>query len=186
MLSRLVELGAISIDADRIVADLQQPGEAVFDAIVERFGSGVLTAEGELDRSTLSARVFTDKAELDALEQIVHPAVRTRIQETIADIRTHNVEHAPIVVDIPLVESRDGLYGADGLIVVDCPYPEAIRRLTELREMTADDAQRRISNQISREQRLELADYVLDNGGNLNELEVEIGRCWRWMVSQPT
>ena len=184
VLTKLVTLGARSIDADEIVASLQVPGEAVFDTIVDRFGADVLEANGNLDRSALSKRVFADKAELKALEDIVHPAVRSRITETLKMIEYEDPIPPAIVIDIPLVVSRDALYGAVGVVVVDCSYTEAIRRLTTYRSMTFEDAEARISNQISREGRLALADFVLDNDAGLDQLDDEVNRCWTWMLSQ--
>ncbi len=183
VLSRFVELGAYTIDADRTVTELQQPGEVVFDQIAERFGESVVTTGGELDRSALAQIVFNDPEELADLEAIVHPAVKSRIEAKLERIRVEASDDAVVVIDIPLVVNRDNLYGADGIIVVDCPIEIVLQRLVGSRGLSPEDARSRIENQISRVERRRLADFVVDNSGSRSELETEIQRCWEWMYS---
>ena len=98
----LVERGAILIDADEIVRDLQQPGEPVFNAIVGRWGQAVVAGDGTLDRAAVAAVVFNDSDELAALNSIVHPAVG----EEMARRRAAAAEQSPgavVVLDIPLL-----------------------------------------------------------------------------------
>lgn len=184
----LVERGAILIDADEIVRDLQQPGEPVFDAIVRRWGPTVMAADGTLDRAAVAAVVFKDADELAALNAIVHPAVG----EEMVRRRAAASEHSPgavVVLDIPLLVRPDGEPIAKryrdlaGIVVVDIDPEVAVQRLVAQRGLSEDDARARIANQASRESRLEVADFVIDNNGTVTELEPQVDACYRWAAA---
>lgn len=170
------------IEADAVVHGLQVPGQPVFDAIVGRFGDGVLTVDGELDRGALAAIVFHDDAVRRELEALVHPAVlvemgRLRLEaEARGDV---------VVLDIPLLAEAGPeakvRWGLDGVVVVDCPVDVAVARLVGSRGMTDDDARARVYAQASRKDRLAAADFVVDNSGDLAYLESEVARCWAWI-----
>ena len=178
----LAARGAAVVEADDVVHQLQRPGQQVFDAIVSRFGDGVLTIEGELDRGALAEIVFHDPDARRELEAMVHPAVvaemgRLRLEaEARGDV---------IVLDIPLLAEAGPdaktRWALDGVVVVDCPVDVAVARLVELRGMTDDDARSRVYAQASRKERLAAADFVIDNSGDLAQLESEVDRCWVWI-----
>ena len=181
----LVERGAILIDADEIVRDLQRPGEPVFEAIVQRWGPDVVSGDGTLDRAAVAAVVFKDADELAALNSIVHPAVGTEM----AKRRAAAAEQSPgavVVLDIPLLVRPDGEPIAEryrdlaGIVVVDADPEVAVQRLVAQRGLSDDDARARIANQASRQSRLEVADFVIDNNGTVEELETQIDACYRW------
>ena len=175
----LVDRGAVLIDADAIVRDLQQHGKPVFEKMVERWGEVILSDEGELNRQAVADIVFKDPEELLALNEIVHPLVR----EEIARLRNiYAGGGAPIILDIPLL-IESGYADLDGIIVVDLIPEEAIRRLVAYRGFAEEDAKNRISNQVQREERIEKADFVVDNNGDLNSLNAEIDRAWNWIES---
>ena len=182
----LVERGAALIDADAIVHDLQQPGGAVFLAMVERFGEGIVADDGSLNRQAVADIVFADASQLEALNGIVHPAVRTEM----ADRRKALVgEGRIVVVDIPLMVKPDGELGSKeydkfaGKIVVDCDIETAVARLVEFRGFPEDDARARMAKQATREQRLAHADHIIDNSGSLEDLAPQLDACWAWMQS---
>ena len=178
--ARLAELGARVIDADAITREVQQPGTEVFAAIVERFGDGVVAADGSLDRAALAAMVFGDPDELKALTDIVHPAVGVTIAERMAEAAgTDDV----VVLDVPLlVESgRDDMAA---MVVVDLDPEVAVQRLVEHRGFTEEDARARISRQASREDRLAKADKVLDNSGSVEDLLAQVDAAWPWIQAQ--
>ncbi|MCY4175645.1 MAG: dephospho-CoA kinase [Acidimicrobiaceae bacterium] len=186
----LVRRGAVLIDADRIVRDLQQPGEPVFAAMVERWGSGIVAADGTLDRSAVAAVVFNDAAELDALNAIVHPAVG----EAMAEQRAAAARQSPgavVVLDIPLLVTPDGeiiaerYRGLAGVLVVDAAPEVAVRRLVAQRGLSDDAAWARVSSQADRETRLSAADFVIDNNGGIDELSPQIDAAYRWAASLP-
>lgn len=171
---RLESLGAVIVDADRIVRDLQAPGQPVFEAMVERFGTGIVAADGTLDRQAVADRVFGDEEELAALNAIVHPAVGVEMVRRVADLESTD---AVVVFDIPLlVESgRDDMAA---IVVVDVDPEVAVARLVEHRGFSEADARARISRQSSREDRLARADVVLDNGGDRAALDAQVDALW--------
>lgn len=175
--ARLAELGARVIDADAIVRELQRPGTPAFDAMVERFGPGIVAADGTLDRAAVAAVVFTDEQARKDLEAIVHPAVGA---EMLRRMQEHVGSDRVVVYDVPLlVESGKAGYGA--VIVVDVDPEVAVRRLADLRGMDEADARNRIANQVSREDRLAVADRVIDNSGGLEALERQVDDLWVWL-----
>lgn len=178
---RLEQRGAALVDADAVVRDLQAPGMAVFVAMVERWGSAIVAADGQLDRQAVASIVFSDEDELKALNDIVHPAVR---KEMARQVESYRDTDQVVVLDIPLLREGDAeKRGAVAVIVVDCPTELAIERLVEHRDFDRADAEARIAAQPTREERLALANFVVDNGGDLNQLDAEIERCWNWLGS---
>jgi dephospho-CoA kinase len=177
----LVERGAVIVDADAIVKDLQAAGQPVFDAIVERFGPTVVAADGELDRPALAAIVFGDPKMLKELNAIVHPAVRDEIvRQSEVEVETDKV----VVLDVPLMV--EGIrYGSSGMIVVDLPVDIAVERLVSQRGFTEADARARMARQATREQRLAQADFVVDNSGTPEQLEAQIPALWEWIQTLP-
>lgn len=175
----LAARGAVVIDADAITRSLQQPGEPVFEAIVEHFGPGVVAGDGTLDRQALADVVFADGAARKELEGLVHPAVGAEIAQQMAAVVEGD---EPVILDVPLlVESgRDDMAGT---IVVDLEPEVAVARLVEHRGMDEADVRARMASQVSRDERLANADFVVDNNGSLEDLEAEIDRCWTWIGS---
>lgn len=179
--ARLEQRGAALIDADAVVKELQQPGQAVHAAMVERWGEGIVAEDGQLDRQAIANIVFNDEDELKALNALVHPVVRKEMNRQAESFRdTDRV----VILDIPLLNEGDAQKrGAVGVIVVDCPPETAIERLVTHRGFDRADAEARMAAQASREERLGLADFVVDNGGDLAQLGAEIERCWNWLMS---
>ena len=177
----LAQRGAVIVDADAITRELQQPGQPVLDAIVERFGEGVLTPSGELDRAGLAAIVFADAAALADLNRIVHPAVRAEMARRIDAARE---SAAVVVLDIPLL-AENPRKGLAATIVVDTPVEVAVDRLVRHRGMNADDARARAARQASREERAANADRVVDNSGSPDELEAQVDELWAWLQALP-
>jgi len=174
--SRLAERGAVIVDADGIVRELQVPGAPLLTALAARFGEHILLADGSLDRAGLAAIAFKDDESVAALNAIMHPAVRAEIRRRIdAEAATDRV----VVLDTPLMTETvtKGLVFA-AVIVVDTPIEIAVERLVAQRGMSAEDAMARISKQISREERVAGADIVIDNGGDVADLDAEVGALW--------
>ncbi|MEX2659496.1 MAG: dephospho-CoA kinase [Acidimicrobiales bacterium] len=179
----LAERGAVVVDADAITRDLQRPGQPVFDAIVERFGTGVVAADGTLHRPALASVVFADAAALADLNRLVHPAVGVAIAEVIA---AHAGTDAVVVLDVPLlVESADLGPEVSGLLVVDCPVEVAVERLVTQRGMDEADARARIARQAPRDERLSRADHVIDNSGPPEALPALVDHAWTWIEGLP-
>jgi dephospho-CoA kinase len=177
----LAARGAVIIDADAITRELQAPGAPLLAEIAERFGAQVLGADGALDRAALASIVFADSDALADLNKIVHPAVAREMDRRLAEQReTDNV----VVLDIPLL-AENPRKGLSGVIVVDVPVDTAVERLVGQRGMDESDARARIAKQASREDRLKIADRVVDNSGDLSELERRIDEVWRWARALP-
>lgn len=177
----LAARGAVIIDADAITRELQAPGSPLLDVIGERFGQSVLAVDGSLDRAALAAIVFTDAEALADLNKIVHPAVAKEMDRRLSEQRsTANV----VVLDIPLL-AENPRKGLSGVIVVDIPVDTAVERLVGQRGMDETDARARIAKQASREDRLKIADVVVDNSGDLASLEARIDEVWAWAKSLP-
>ena len=169
--------GAVVVDADRIVKELQQPGTEVFAEMVERFGDGIVGPDGQLDRPAVAAIVFSDAEALADLGAIVHPRVRDEMTRRLEELAATD---QVVVLDVPLlVES--GWEGMSGVVVVDLDPDVAVSRLVEFRGFDESDARNRIANQASREDRLAKADVVVDNGGDLASLEAQVDRVWEWI-----
>ena len=175
----LTDRGAEVIDADLIVRELQQPGAEVYEKMVELFGSEVVSADRSLDRAAIAKKVFADESMLKNLNQLIHPIVRRVMNERVESFRS---TQKVVVLDIPLLveNPREGL---DGVLVVDLDSEIAIKRLVEQRNMSADDARARIAKQATREQRLAIANHVIDNSGDRDELSRKVDFAWSWIKS---
>lgn len=175
----LAERGAVIVDADAIVKQLQRSGTPVFEAMVDRFGGAIVGSDGELDRAAVAAIVFADSVALADLGAIVHPPTQMEIFRQVEEQRSGD---RTVILDVPLlVES--GWSDLAGTIVIDLDHDTAVERLVRHRDFDAEDARRRIANQVSREKRLEAADFVVDNTGTLEDLHREIDRAWQWLES---
>lgn len=172
--------GAVVIDADLVVRELQSPGGAVLAAMVEHFGDGILSEDGTLNRQAVADIVFNDPEQLKALNAIVHPKVGEEIDGRIeAQRETDNI----VILDVPLlVESK--AYETEGIIVVDTDPEVAVQRLVEFRGFNADDARARMKLQATREERRAVAAFIVPNDGSQEELMTHIDACWDWIQTK--
>jgi dephospho-CoA kinase len=172
--------GAIIIDGDGIAKQLQQKGSATLQKMVDEFGD-ILLDTGELDRAKVAQLVFGDADLLKRLNAIMHPAISAEILRQIeANTETDNV----VVLDMPLLveNPREGM---SGLVVVDVDPEVAISRLVQYRNMNEDDARRRMASQANREDRLKVADRVIDNSGSPDALNAQVDEVWDWFATLP-
>lgn len=174
----LVKHGAVLVDSDVLAREAVAPGSAGLAAVAAEFGESVLRPDGSLDRARLGDIVFTDPARRGRLEAIIHPYVRARA----AEISKTAPPHAVVIHDVPLLtEKRLGdLY--DVVVVVDTPAEVQLDRLRR-RGMSEADAKARIEVQATREQRLAIADYVVENSGSLAQLAAEVDDLWSILSS---
>jgi dephospho-CoA kinase len=176
----LAERGAVILDADAFARDALARGTSGFEAVVERFGRGVVGPDGELDRAALATRVFSDPQHLRDLEAIVHPVVDRRIAQGIA--AQAGTDHV-VVVDSPLIVESGRRDMFEVLVVVSASEQTQLRRL-ELRGLDPADVRRRIASQSSLEEKVAAADVVLDNEGDLPGLERQVGSLWADLTSR--
>ncbi|KQR90476.1 MULTISPECIES: dephospho-CoA kinase [Microbacterium] len=175
--ARLREHGAVVVDADALVREVQAPGSAVLARIADVFGADVLDASGALDRPALGARVFGDRSALARLNAIVHPAVRAESAARFAAAFAEDPA-AVVVYDVPLlVEARvDDPW--ERIVVAHAPAALREQRLVELRGLSPDDARARIASQVSDEARLAIADDVIDTSGTVGETIAQVDALW--------
>jgi dephospho-CoA kinase len=175
--------GAALVDADTVARAVVEPGAAAHQPLVDRFGPDVLDADGRIDRPALAAKVFGHPEELAALNAIIHPAIGVAmIEGKDAYVGTDRI----VVMDIPLLRSfHRELLALDAVVVVDVPPEVALERLTTQRGMSPEDARARQASQPSRADRLEGADFVVDNSDGHDRLEAEVDRVWAGLQALP-
>jgi dephospho-CoA kinase len=175
--ARLAGHGAVVIDADRIVRDVQAPGSPVLARIAAEFGAEMILPEGALDRARLGARVFGDPEALARLNGIVHPAVKAESQRRFAEALAQDPA-AIVVYDVPLlVEARvDDPW--DLIVVADAPAAVREERLVQGRGMAAEQARARIAAQAPDALRRAIADVLIDTSGELSETIRQTDELW--------
>jgi dephospho-CoA kinase len=177
----LAARGAVIVDADAIVRELQAPGGAIVSRLADRFGDGVVSADGSLDRAAVAAIVFHDEQALEDLNAIVHPAVREEMARRV-DVE-RDTDHV-VVLDIPLL-TENPRKDLAAVLVVDVPIDVAVERLVASRGMDETDARARIASQANRDDRLALATHVIDNTGDVDDLRARVDEVWGELVTLP-
>jgi len=195
----LARRGAVVVDADEIAREVVAPGGPAYEAVVARFGAGILGPDGAIDRPALARVAFSDAAALADLNAITHPVIGAVLLERLVSLdsvppgRLGSADGVDaggragvVVAVIPLL----GPAHVDSLrlravVVVDCPIGVAVRRLVEGRGMTEEDAMARVAAQPSREQRNALADYLVENASSVEDLAVQVDALWVWLHKLP-
>ena len=208
----LARRGAVVVDADEVAREVVAPGAPAYEALVARFGQGVLGPDGAIDRPGLARIAFSDAAALADLNAITHPLIGATLLERLDSLDSDSPEH-PGSLDSaspghpssrPAEPGSSGAVGGvavavipllgpahvDALrlravVLVDCPIDVAVRRLVEGRGMTRADARARVAAQPSREQRIALADYVVDNSSSAEDLAAQVDALWAWLHALP-
>jgi dephospho-CoA kinase len=178
--SCFLEHGAVVIDADGISRDLTAPGSPVIDELFEIFGGGILQSDGSLDRAALAAIVFNDERSLSALNAIMHPRIRA---EALSQISKTNSDQI-VVYDMPLLVETNSAELCDVVVVIDCEFPQQVERLVASRGMSVEQAEARIRNQSSREERNLAATWVINNSGTREEFEKACAFVWKEIVKR--
>lgn len=171
----LAQRGAVVIDADAIAREVVEPGSPALERLVERFGPGILAADGSLDRPALARLAFATEADRKDLEAITHPAIGERFLERIAAAPTDAV----VVHDVPLLAESAAATsrGYAAVVVVEAPRDLRLVRL-EGRGLERADAEARMAQQASDEDRRALATHLVDNAGDLPALEEQVDGIW--------
>ena len=174
---RLAALGAVVLDGDKAARAIVEPGTPGLALIAETFGHDVLRADGTLDRAKLAGIVFSDEAARQQLNEITHPLIHERIlaaERAALDVRGPDTI---VVHDIPLLAEGQRAAEFDAVIVVDVPADLQVSRLAG-RGLPEDQARARMAAQATREQRLALANIVIDNSGTLDDLDRRVNEVW--------
>jgi dephospho-CoA kinase len=176
--ARLASLGAVILDADKAARAVVEPGTPGLAEITAAFGPGVLAADGALDRARLAEIVFADQAALATLNGITHPLIHAYIRAAEEAAIESGGDGVVLVHDVALLAEWGRAKEFDLVIVVDVPVETQLERLVGERGMAADQATARIAAQAGREQRLAVADIVIDNSGSRAELERRVDEVW--------
>jgi dephospho-CoA kinase len=179
--TRLRELGAHVISADELVRFVQRGGSPTLDLIRERFGLGVIGADGELERAALGRLVFDDGIARKDLENIVHPAIGAEFRTRVAEIHADD-PNAIIVYDIPLLIESKRVDEFDAVIVIACDPQIRHDRLVSLRGLSSDEAWSRITSQASEDERRAVADWIIESGESIESTLAQTDRVWAQLV----
>jgi len=175
---RLQRLGATIIDTDLIAREVVEPGSPGLARVVERFGAGLLSADGRLDRPAMRELVFKSSDDRQALETILHPLIEQRVIERAGQASGGQ----PIVIVVPLLVESGLFADLHPVIVVDVPEALQIERLMARDGMTREQADAMLAAQASRKQRLARADYLIDNSGTLQALNQQVDDLYRQLT----
>jgi dephospho-CoA kinase len=180
--ARLLERrGAVVIDADQLARDAIARGTSGFDEVVRAFGPEIVGDDGDLDRSALATRIFSDPSQKATLEAIVHPEVARRFGERVETYRDTDrvvVYVSPLLVELGLAPAFDVV------VIVTASAHLRISRVASDRGLTPDEVRSRMATQATDEQRMEVADVLIDNDGTLAELEPQVERLWGDLVAR--
>ncbi|MBS1897057.1 MAG: dephospho-CoA kinase [Actinobacteria bacterium] len=179
--ARLAEHGAVIVDADRIVREVQTPGSPVLARIAAEFGDEMIAPDGQLDRAALGARVFGDAEALGRLNAIVHPAVKAESQRRFAAAKEADPE-AVVVYDVPLLVEARADDPWDLIVVADAPAALREDRLVRQRGLDRAEAAKRIASQVPDERRREIADVLIDTSGDLADTIRQTDALWRTLT----
>lgn len=170
--SLLRDHGFVVVDADRIARDILQPGSEALREVAAAFGNDLVDASGVLNRKLLAQRAFSSEEQTQRLNAITHPAIR---KEALRQFDAAEAAGAQVAVyDMPLLVELGLHRSMDFTVVVDVDKEERVKRLVSLRGLTEEDARSRIARQINDAERLEAADYVIDNNGPLSGLSPQV------------
>lgn len=181
----LVGLGSHLVQADTIAHQLMQPGQAVYDEVVRRFGRGILNPDGTVNRPKLAEAAFnppSGSSRIKELNEIVHPAVVRSQDEWMAEV-SRREPHAIAIVEAALILEAGAADRFDRLIVVTCRPEQRVARWAAKLKIDIDAArrevERRMAAQLPEEQKLGAADYVIDNSGSLDETRRQVSDLYQ-------
>lgn len=180
---RLVEHGAVHIDADDLARRVVEPGRPAYDAIVAEFGRDVLRHDGTLDRAKLGEMVFADDAARSRLNAIVHPAVRELSAKLFAKAEAEDPD-AVVVYDVPLLVEASVDHPFDLVVVTNAPRRTQVKRLVEDRGFDPIQAEARVDAQVDNTARLAIADAVIDTDGSMAHTISQTDALWHRITQE--
>ena len=173
----LAELGASVIDADVLSREVVEPGQPAHEAIVRHFGNEVLQPDGTLDRARLRDIVFSDAQQREALNQIVHPAVRRRRDELIEEAGARGDDI--VIAVIPLLFEVAMQNEFDRIILVDAPEDVRLERLRRRSGLSAEEGRRMMEAQLDPYLKRQGSHFIIENDSTLAQLRKKVERTWR-------
>ena len=179
----LAEHGAVVLDADDLARRAVEPGTPGLAKLVDDFGPDILDASGALDRAEMARRAFADPDARRRLEAVVHPEVARLFADEVAARR----EGGDIVVySVPLLVERQLAGAFDVVVTVSAPLDARVARVTASGRMTEEDARARAGTQVSDAEREAVADHVISNAGDLDDLRAATDRLWEELRARAT
>jgi dephospho-CoA kinase len=177
----LAQFGAVVLDADDLARRAVQPGTPGLAKLVDEFGPDILDASGALDRAGMARLAFADPDARRRLEAVVHPEVARLFAEEVAARRDGD---DIVVYSVPLLVERSLAGAFDVVVTVSAPLDVRVARVAASGRMTEEDARARAQSQASDAERESVADRVIPNGGDLDDLRAETGRLWEELLAR--
>lgn len=171
------EMGACVIDADEIAHDIMRKGKEAYEEIVRNFGKGILQEDGEINRRLLGKIVFSQSENLKKLNEITHPRIGEELMKRLMDLKEKGVER--IVLDVPLLIESGMHRWLRPVIFVYAPLHLCVERALRRDNISREEIEGRLRNQIPPEEKLKYADFVIDNSGTIEDLRREVKRLWK-------
>ncbi len=178
----MVSLGAALIDADLVGHEAYKPHAEAWRQVVEAFGEGILQPSGEIDRRSLGAIVFSDPDQMARLNGIMHPLMAGMVLDKIEALQADGVE--TVVVEAALLFEAGWNSLVQEVWVTDASEDAVIHRLAQRNGMNEEEARKRLASQMTRAERLERADTVIDNSGDVAEMQTAIDELWATRVKE--
>lgn len=181
---RFVECGAILVSADMLAREVVNPGSPVLDKLVETFGEDILTSCGSLDRDAMAEIIFSDPEQRKKLEAITHPAIAH-----LADCRLAELRKAPkdlVIYEAPLLFEAGGENRVDQVLVVAVSQNIQEQRLMKRDGLSLEEAKRRISAQWPQADKIQKADFVIDNSGTLQQMQTQVDALYHYLTEAST
>ena len=179
----LEELGAAVINADLLGHEVYRPDTEGWKEVVEYFGEKVLTASGEIDRKALGGIVFSDPASLERLNSITHPRIYELIEDRVAELKEQG--RGAAVVEAALLIEAGWTPIADEVWVTISDEDAIVTRLMSRNNMSEEAIRARIHSQMAQAERIGHADVIIENSGNLDELQEQVRKLWNSRVLAP-
>jgi dephospho-CoA kinase len=176
------DLGCLIIDADLLAREVVEPGRPAYEKIVAEFGKGILDAEGYIDRKRLGALVFADSEKRKRLESFTHPEIMARRAGILTELEADGFDGV-VIVDAALLIETGGAKSVDRLVVVYVDHETQRERLTTRDEVSPAEAERKIRSQMSLDEKVKLAHYVVDNSGSREATAEQVAKIHQALMA---
>lgn len=179
--SMFEERGAKVIDVDDIARRIVEPNEPGWKKIVDNFGKEILNSDGSIDRKALGSIIFNDSEKRNLLNDITHPGIIQSARDKVEEYRNRNVE--VVLIEAALIVEKGGLKDLiDGLIVVIADEESQLKRLETRNDLSREDAISRINSQMPTNEKVQYADFIIDNSGTYEETRNQVNQLWEAIV----
>lgn len=174
--SMFEQLGAIVIDTDIIAREIVTPPSPLLDTLVHTFGNDILNTDGTLNRRYLANKVFTDKTLVEKLNAITHPAIFNEVMRQSDDNRRIYIINTPLLFETEFYKYMDKN------IVVIANTEQVLKRGVNRDGITEEEIKARLNHQISLKEKIQLADYIIDNSGSLENTKKQVEELWKTLI----